>query len=105
MHRSPRCNLRPAPQHLCGVLLAVVGLAICCGCNRSATSQSHPAPSVVVKPASRVVDAAGIAFSDVTRERGLNYTWPQQPRPMRTTESFGCGCAAFDADNDGWQDI
>ncbi|MFN0020695.1 MAG: CRTAC1 family protein [Pirellulaceae bacterium] len=28
-----------------------------------------------------------------------------QPRPMRAKEAFGCGCAAFDADNDGWQDV
>lgn len=24
---------------------------------------------------------------------------------MRTLEAFGCGCAAFDGDNDGWQDV
>ena len=28
-----------------------------------------------------------------------------QPRPLRTKEAFGCGCAFFDADNDGWQDV
>lgn len=47
----------------------------------------------------------GVAFIDVARERGLIHTWPQQPRPMTALHAFGAGCAAFDADDDGWQDV
>ncbi|MBS0202861.1 MAG: CRTAC1 family protein [Planctomycetes bacterium] len=46
-----------------------------------------------------------LAFVDVARERGLTYEWPMKPRPMTALDAFGAGCAAFDADNDGWQDI
>jgi hypothetical protein len=55
--------------------------------------------------ASDIPDLRGIAFADVAAERGLRHTWPEQPRPMRVMEAFGCGCAAFDGDNDGWQDV
>ncbi|MGE5192750.1 MAG: FG-GAP repeat domain-containing protein, partial [Deltaproteobacteria bacterium] len=50
-------------------------------------------------------DLRGVLFVDVARERGLHYVWPEQPRPMRALEAFGSGCAAFDGDNDGWQDV
>lgn len=50
-------------------------------------------------------DPRGVSFVDVAYERGLRFVWPKQPRPMRALEAFGCGCAAFDGDNDGWQDI
>jgi len=46
-----------------------------------------------------------ISFLDVAWERGLKYEWPQQPRPMTALHAFGAGCAAFDGDNDGWQDV
>lgn len=54
---------------------------------------------------SAIPDLCGVSFVDVAAERGLRYSWPEQPRPMRATEAFGCGCAAFDCDNDGWQDV
>jgi hypothetical protein len=44
-------------------------------------------------------------FVDVARGRGLIYEWPQQPRPMTALDAFGAGCAVFDADDDGWQDV
>ncbi len=47
----------------------------------------------------------GLSFQDVAAARGLKFTWPQQPRPMTALDAFGAGCAAFDADNDGWQDV
>jgi hypothetical protein len=46
-----------------------------------------------------------VLYVDVARERGLTYVWPDQPRPMTAPEAFGSGCAAFDGDNDGWQDV
>lgn len=50
-------------------------------------------------------DTAGIDFADVTPQKGIAFTWPNQPRPMRAREAFGCGCAFFDYDNDGWLDV
>ncbi len=46
-----------------------------------------------------------LSFVDVAVDRGLAYAWPRQPRPMTALDSFGAGCAAFDFDNDGWQDV
>ena len=46
-----------------------------------------------------------LSFVDVAAERGLKYVWPNQPRPMTALDAFGAGCAAFDYDNDGWQDV
>lgn len=57
-------------------------------------------PAVESKP-----KAGGVVFEDVAQGLGLTHVWPTQPRPMRTNEAFGCGCAAFDFDQDGWQDI
>ncbi|HEV3004333.1 MAG TPA: VCBS repeat-containing protein, partial [Pirellulales bacterium] len=58
-----------------------------------------------VPAAKQVVETGGVSFAEVAQERGLLHVWPQQPRPMRSPEAFGCGCAAFDYDNDGWQDV
>ncbi len=56
-----------------------------------------------------VPDAGGsvkrISFVDVAKERGLKCEWPEQPRPITALHAFGAGCAAFDGDNDGWQDV
>jgi hypothetical protein len=58
-----------------------------------------------------IADASGpkseptVSFADIAPDCRLTYTFPKQPRPMRTLEAFGFGCAAFDADNDGWQDV
>ena len=46
-----------------------------------------------------------LSFVDVAQQRGVDFVWPEQPRPMTALDSFGAGCAAFDSDNDGWQDI
>lgn len=47
----------------------------------------------------------GIAFEESSKRLNLIHDWPKQPKPMRTNEAFGCGCASFDFDRDGWQDI
>src|SRR5262249_5736488 len=31
--------------------------------------------------------------------------WPEHSRPLTALQAFGTGCAAFDGDNDGWQDV
>lgn len=62
---------------------------------RSAQKTDSPEPSV----------PGTLSFVDVATERGVIYEWPQQPRPMTALDAFGAGCAAFDFDDDGWQDI
>jgi hypothetical protein len=61
------------------------------------------------KPFARRQSTAGIppkiTFVDVARERRLEFAWTQQPRPMTALDAFGAGCAIFDADDDGWQDV
>ncbi|HEY2252368.1 MAG TPA: VCBS repeat-containing protein, partial [Planctomycetaceae bacterium] len=52
-----------------------------------------------------VAGVTNVDFVDAARERGLKYIWPTQPRPLKIIDAFGCGCAAFDCDNDGWQDV
>jgi hypothetical protein len=52
-----------------------------------------------------VVATRNLSFRDIARERGLQCEWPEQPRPMTALQAFGSGCAAFDGDNDGWQDV
>jgi enediyne biosynthesis protein E4 len=46
-----------------------------------------------------------IRFENQARTGGLRHRWHRQPRPLRNLDSFGCGCAFLDYDNDGWQDI
>ncbi|MBS0263380.1 MAG: CRTAC1 family protein [Planctomycetes bacterium] len=58
-----------------------------------------------VSPEIPLVAPSFLAFDDQAESRGLRYTWPDQPRPLTALESFGIGCATFDADNDGWQDV
>ncbi len=64
----------------------------------SQKSSGEMAPAVIIA-------ARKIAFRDVASERGLTYEWPEQPRPITALHAFGAGCAAFDGDNDGWQDV
>lgn len=46
-----------------------------------------------------------IRLVDIANRCGLDYRWPMKPRPMTILDSIGSGCAAFDADDDGLQDI
>lgn len=71
-------------------------------CRRTSPGSEAAAPEIEASPPP---DPAGIAFADVTRQRGIEFTWPKQPRPMRSPEAFGCGCALLDYDNDGWLDV
>jgi len=75
-------------------LLAVLGA----GCRKtSQATRARPAPA----PAA----PGGIRFENVAESSGVRFQWPQQPRPLRNLEAFGCGCAFLDYDDDGWQDI
>lgn len=90
-------------------LVCIAGFVAGCG-DRSPKGEQRVTPnqSVVGSKKSAVElkpESGGVAFDDVAQKVNLTHVWPQQPRPMRTNESFGCGCAAFDFDGDGWQDI
>jgi hypothetical protein len=79
---------------------ALVLLAPLAGCSGSGGPQVKVARQTPEK-----IEPTKISFVDVAEESGLVFTYPMQPRPLRTLEAFGKGCAAFDADNDGWQDV
>ncbi len=93
--------LNHAPQRVLwtSVLVSLAAIAGCSG-------DSGKLPVKVSRETSlEKTEPTKISFVDVAQETGLVYSFPQQPRPMRTLEAFGKGCAAFDADNDEWQDI
>ena len=73
------------------------------GCGESPRTETPP--QTRADPESKTDADHQIALVDTASNYGLTYVFPEQPRPMRTLEAFGCGCAAFDYDNDGWQDI
>jgi hypothetical protein len=82
--------------------LSLVTIAVLlCGCARTPTTHETAPPQLSVQ----LPDTAGIRFEDTAAASGLNYIWPKLPRPLRNLEAFGTGCAFFDYDNDGWQDI
>lgn len=85
-------------------LLLMLTLVIGCQEKSSGPAQVSSAVAKVNHHSTRI-DLGGIDLRDVAQDRGLDFVWPQQIRPMRTPEAFGCGCAAFDFDNDGWQDV
>ncbi len=90
-------------------LVCVAGFVAGCGDRTPELKPRVAQPQLVVASKNSVVelkpDSRGVAFEDVAQKLNLTHVWPQQPRPMRTNEAFGCGCAAFDFDGDGWQDI
>ncbi|HET6880919.1 MAG TPA: VCBS repeat-containing protein, partial [Pirellulales bacterium] len=76
------------------------------GCGRSSDgSPLVPETLACVASPRSAIDTEGVDFAEVARERGLLHVWPRQPRPMSIRDAFGCGCAAFDYDNDGRQDV
>jgi hypothetical protein len=91
------------PPAVCALALLGILAAGCQG--EPAPAAPPPTPVATRQTPLPPVDPRGVWFVDVARERGLDYVWPMQERPMRTNDAFGAGCAAFDADNDGWQDV
>lgn len=90
-------------------LVCIAGIVAGCE-DRSAKPELETAsPKLIVatkKSAAEInSESRQVVFEDVVQKVNLTHIWPQQPRPMRTNEAFGCGCAAFDFDGDGWQDI
>lgn len=76
-------------------------LCACClsaGCGPSRQPQSEAKADT---PAS-----APIAFTDVTEAAGIAFKWGHGTRsPLTNLETFGCGCAFWDFDQDGWLDV
>lgn len=78
--------------------LAVPFLLLLPGClpGRSVSPSPPPAPDAT----------HGVNYRDVATEAGISFRWSETPhRPLRTLDAFGCGCAIFDFDADGLQDI
>lgn len=98
--------LPQAQQSGCAKIFLLASLAAC-GCSQKSTADK-PVPTTPLAVTSRPrppVDPRGVAFVDVAREQGIKFAWPVRPRPLKTNETFGSGCAAFDADDDGLQDV
>ncbi len=83
-------------------LLLMAALMMGTGCRPTGQPSTKPTPAVTTM---QPVDAGGIRFEEIAARAGLTYRYPMQPKPMRNLESFGCGCAALDYDDDGWMDI
>lgn len=48
----------------------------------------------------------GIRFTNVASSVGLRFRWNETVRrPLNIMDGFGCGCAFFDFDEDGFQDV
>ncbi len=90
----------------CHRLWLFVLLSVVTGCGTKTSGPDQAPPTVVkVNHNPNHIDLCGIDLRDVAKASGLEFVWPEQIRPMRTPEAFGCGCAAIDFDNDGWQDV
>lgn len=104
-HAAMRCQLCTAARRACALCVAAL-LPLSAGCGKKSSAAPVAPETIVSTPAvPQSIDTGGIAFAEVARERGLSHVWPRQPRPMSIRDAFGCGCAAFDYDNDGWQDV
>jgi hypothetical protein len=46
-----------------------------------------------------------VDFRNVSKEAGIDYSWPAEKKPLRILEAIGGGCALLDYDSDGWLDV
>lgn len=83
-------------------VLAAAGCDSSPGLTPSLSVNRNSSPAAQSVPA---VESTPVAFRDDAAAIGLNYVWPVQQRPMKSPDSFGSGCAFFDYDQDGWQDV
>jgi len=47
----------------------------------------------------------GVGFREVAAQRGVTFRLAARPYPLTILDSFGSGCAAWDANQDGWPDL
>lgn len=119
-HRSVTIRMVLAGRTAALVGLSLTALLLTPGCRDDAppatvaptvsTKTGEPTPaatneSITRRNAIAAAKPQAVVFVDIARDAGLGYAWPEQPRPMTILESIGSGCAAFDADADGWQDV
>lgn len=108
---TPPLARRPARTKRLAVVFCTLGVLLAAGylARGYYAAGTTPAdlPSALDDPTDppEPVDPAGISMVDVAVEKGVTFELPQQPRPMKSTEAFGSGCALFDFDGDGWSDI
>jgi hypothetical protein len=77
--------------------IVILLIALCSGCNRTVRPASVPG-SVPATPYPR--------YRNVAPEAGIRFRWGNAGRsPLSNLETFGCGCAFLDANQDGWLDI
>lgn len=87
-------------------IFVLSGLALSgCGTSSGARTAANSEASETIGETTKAAPVGGIAFEEVAKKSGVRYQWRPQPRPLRNLEAFGTGCAFFDYDNDGWQDI
>ncbi len=89
-------------REFCGV--AMLGALIVAGCreDKVVVSNTATAPSDNLKASA---PAQVIAFEERAERSGIKFRWAPQKRPLNIVSTLGYGCAFFDYDNDGWQDI
>jgi hypothetical protein len=92
---------------LSGSALCLAVLALLGGCRGGAPPSGNsipnaPAPSAPVG----ITSSAGFELVEVAAQRGLNFQHTYGTRePMTIVDTMGSGCAFFDFDGDGWQDV
>ena len=77
--------------------------ALLCGCPRP--HSARPPGADLAQPAEASA-AAAPRFENVAAAAGLDFRWGHGGKtPLTNVETFGCGCAFLDANDDGWLDI
>lgn len=102
----------PAPLARARLLPACALLFAACGCGPKPALVVSTPPVQSTTSAERAKTAGGdsaeppFRLVEVSAARGLNFTHECSPRsPLTIVETMGSGCAFYDFDNDGWQDI
>lgn len=104
--RGPALEIPRAPAILRARIQWIGSVAVWMGCVLGCQPDIDKKPVPIMTsslPAAK--ESTRVSFVDVAQKSGLVYSYPRQARPWRVVEAIGSGCAAFDGDNDGWQDV